>query len=269
MDFRNTLTRDQLNGYLDPAVQPALWTALIPAAGRGSRLGFDQPKILYPIAGRSILEWLIDLLEPLCAQFVFVLSPQGAEPVHHALSHHLPGRASITIQPEPIGMADAIARGLASVETRHTIIVWGDQVALQPASVDLAMRLQQGPAQPEATCPTLWRDHPYIHFERDAQGRVTRILQAREKDAMPPRGESDSGVFLFQTDCLRRTLPALLTSPAALGRHTRERNFLPIFPTIDRLITTPIMTEAESVGVNSPEDAHYLEQHLRSRKVSA
>ena len=57
--------------------------AIILAAGRGSRLGFDHPKILFPIAGRTILEWLVDLLKPLCGQFVFVLSPQGVS---------LPGR---------------------------------------------------------------------------------------------------------------------------------------------------------------------------------
>ena len=59
-------------------MDPLLWTALIPAAGRGSRLGFDRTKILFPIAGATILEWLVDLLNPLCGRFVFVLSPQGS-----------------------------------------------------------------------------------------------------------------------------------------------------------------------------------------------
>ena len=34
------------------------WTAVIPAAGRGSRLGSDQPKILFPILGRPILDYI-------------------------------------------------------------------------------------------------------------------------------------------------------------------------------------------------------------------
>jgi len=54
------------------------WTAIIPAAGRGTRLGFDQPKILYPVAGRTILEWLVRLLEPVCARVIVVASPEGA-----------------------------------------------------------------------------------------------------------------------------------------------------------------------------------------------
>lgn len=265
MTVPNVLTRENAAEFLDSSVDPALWTALIPAAGRGSRLGFEQPKILFPIAGATILEWLADLLKPLCARFVLVLSPSGAAPVEEAASRLAPGRVAIAVQPEPRGMADAIRCGLAQVETRHTLIVWGDQVALRPDSLEFLMRLHQGIAQPAAVCPTLWRDRPYIHFERSESGRVSRVLQAREGDSMPERGESDSGVFLFRTEALRRYLPRLCESGECIGTKTGELNFLPIFPLLDRLITAPIMTEAESVGVNSPSDAAYLERQLLGR----
>ena len=269
MTVPSVLTRENANGFLDPSVDPALWTALIPAAGRGSRLGFDQPKILFPIAGATILGWLMELLKALTTRFVFVLSPSGAAPVEEAASRLLPGRCAIAVQPEPRGMADAVRRGLAQVETRHTLIVWGDQVAIRPASLQFLMRLHQGIAQPAAVCPTLWRDRPYIHFERGESGRLLRILQAREGDRMPERGESDSGVFLFRTEALRQALPRLLESGECIGRQTGELNFLPIFPMFDsqpgQLITAPIMTEEESVGVNSAADAAYLERQLLAR----
>jgi len=247
-------------------VNSAIWTALVPAAGRGSRLDFDQPKVLFPIAGKTILEWLVDLLNPLCSRFVFVVSPQGEQAVTTVTSRLLPGHHRIAVQPEPRGMADAIACGLPRVDTPHTMIVWGDQVALRPASLEFAMRVHEGPAAPAATCPTLLRDRPYIHFERGQSGQVVRVLQAREGDAMPERGESDSGVFLFRTDALRRELPRLLTSAECIGKQTRELNFLPIFPMLEKLITLPIMTEPESVGVNSRADAEYLERYLLARK---
>jgi bifunctional UDP-N-acetylglucosamine pyrophosphorylase/glucosamine-1-phosphate N-acetyltransferase len=249
-------------------VTPAIWTALVPAAGRGSRLNFDQPKVLFPIAGKTILEWLVDLLNPLCGQFVFVVSPQGEQPVAAVTSRLLPGHHRIAVQPEPRGMADAIACGLPFVGTPHTMIVWGDQVALRMSSLEFAMGVHQGPATPAATCPTLLRNSPYIHFERDQSGRVIRVLQAREGDAMPERGESDSGVFLFRTETLRRDLPRLLASTECTGKQTGELNFLPIFPMLESLITLPIMTEPESVGVNSRADAEYLEQYLLAHKRS-
>jgi bifunctional UDP-N-acetylglucosamine pyrophosphorylase/glucosamine-1-phosphate N-acetyltransferase len=261
----SVVTHENAAGFLDSKVDPAPWTALIPAAGRGSRLGFEQPKILFPIAGRTILEWLVDLLQPLSTRFVLVLSPGGVPLVEEAASRLLPGRCTVAQQPEPLGMADAVRCGLAHVQTRHTLIVWGDQVALRSASLEFLMRLHQGIAQPAAVCPTLWRDRPYIHFERGESGRLLRVLQAREGDSMPERGESDSGVFLFRTEALRRYLPLLLGSAECIGKRTGEFNFLPIFPLLDSLITAPIMTEAESVGVNSPADAAYLEKQLLAR----
>jgi bifunctional N-acetylglucosamine-1-phosphate-uridyltransferase/glucosamine-1-phosphate-acetyltransferase GlmU-like protein len=262
----NVLTRENAGKFLDSKVDPLLWTALIPAAGRGSRLAFNQPKILFPVAGATILEWLVDLLKPLSERFVFVLSPTGIASVEDAASRLLPGRYAIAVQPEPIGMADAIRYGLVQVKTKHTLIVWGDQVALRQASLEFLMLLQQGTARPAAVCPTLWRDRPYIHFEREESGRLVRILQAREGDSMPERGESDSGVFLFRTDALHQYLPRLLASDECIGRRTGEFNFLPIFPMLasqpGQLITAPVMTEAESVGVNSRADADYLEHRL-------
>jgi len=266
------VTRETAAEFLDAGVRPEQWTALIPAAGRGTRLGFDRPKILFPIAGVTILEWLVDLLNPLCWRYVFVLSSEGAGPVQKETSRLLGERCAIAVQPQPRGMADAVQCGMPLVETPHTLIVWGDQVALAPASLDFAMRIHQGIAQPAATVPTLWRDRPYIHFERGPNGRVRRILQAREGDSMPDRGESDSGVFLFRTESLRSALPCLLKSEGCIGKQTAELNFLPIFPVLDRepgqLITLPIMSEAESVGVNSHADARYLEQHLGARRSS-
>ena len=48
-------------------VDASLFTAIVPAAGSGTRLGHHQPKVLFPLLGRPILDWLLDLLEPVCA----------------------------------------------------------------------------------------------------------------------------------------------------------------------------------------------------------
>ena len=258
------LTRESAADSLAPSVDPSLWTALIPAAGRGSRLGFSKAKILFEVAGQTILERLIRLLRPVCDRFIFVLSPESAEDVEAALKRLLSDHFRIAIQQEPRGMADAIASGLPLVDTRNTLIIWGDQVAIRPASIELCAKVHQSPARPAATCPTLVRANPYIHFQRDDSGRVRRILQAREGDRMPETGESDSGLFLFQTEALRCYLDRLPAASDATGAKTGERNFLPIFPLIDEqpgaLVCLRIMSEAESVGVNSRADAEFLER---------
>lgn len=249
--------------FAAPEADPRLWTVVIPAAGRGSRLGFEKPKILFPLAGRTILDWLLDLFEGHIGSFVLVLSPSGRPFVEPELEKRLGSRFKIAIQEVPTGMGDAVEIGLNAVQTPHTAVVWGDQVAIRPESVEAMLRLHSGPIAPAITCPTVWRDNPYIHFPRNSEGRLQAVLQAREGDSMPVHGESDTGFFCFDTARLRRLLAETRDEPERLGAKTREFNLLPVIPLASRrgetVLTPLLMTLEETVGVNTPADAAYLE----------
>ena len=99
--------------------------AVIPAAGRGTRLGTDRPKILTPLTAHDTIWSILHAkLAPLVDHIHLVLSPDGA-----AQFPALPANVSVSIQPEPIGMGDAIFRGF-DVWSQYdaVLIVWGDQV---------------------------------------------------------------------------------------------------------------------------------------------
>jgi bifunctional UDP-N-acetylglucosamine pyrophosphorylase/glucosamine-1-phosphate N-acetyltransferase len=254
--------------FAAPAVDAMGWTAIVPAAGRGSRLGSDRPKILYPVADRPLIEWLLDFLEPNCSRLVFVLSPAGAAEVRPELERLIPDRYDIVIQETPRGMGDAVELALGVVATPHLVIVWGDQVALRRPSVEACLRLHEGPLHPHITCPTVFRANPYIHFDRDADGRICGLRQAREGDRMPEEGESDTGFFCFETQTLRRLLAQIHTRANEAGRSTGEFNFLPVIPFAARqgleILSPDLMTPEETVGINSAADALAVEAFLRN-----
>ncbi len=249
-------------------IDPEKWTAIVPAAGKGSRLGFAKPKILYPVAGRMIVEWLLDFLLPNCGTIVFVLSPDGRSAVEEELARLIRGRYRLAIQETPTGMGDAVGLGLDGVFTEHVAIVWGDQVALRKSSVEECMRIHQGPHYPDLTCPTVMRADPYIHVERDAAGHITGLLQKREGDQMPAEGESDTGFFCFRAEKLRTWLGELRDAASARGNATGEFNLLPVIPLAARagvVITPRVMSLEETVGVNSREDAARVEPFLLAK----
>jgi HAD superfamily hydrolase (TIGR01509 family) len=242
------------------------WTAVIPAAGRGSRLGFHRPKILYPVAGRMILEWMLDFLVPNYGRLVFVLSPDGASDVEGELEKLIPGRYEIAIQVTRKGMGDAVQVALPRVRTDHVTVVWEDQVTLQRESVEICQRLHQGPLHADLTCPTVLRARPYIHFERDELGNICGLRQAREGDAMPAQGESDTGFFCFKTSALERMLPRMRVSENGAGKGTGEFNLLPIIPVMARsgvVLTPRVMRLEETMGINSAPDADAVADFLR------
>ena len=107
--------------------------AVIPAAGRGTRLGSDLPKILTPLTARDTIWSILHAkLAPLVDHIHLVLSPDGAKQFPA-----LPANVSISIQPEPIGMGDAIFRGF-DIWSQYdaVLIVWGDQVFVSSDTLD-------------------------------------------------------------------------------------------------------------------------------------
>ena len=121
---------------------------------------------------------------------------------------------------------------------------------------------------PAVTCPTVFRQNPYIHFDRGADGRISGLRQAREGDPMPEEGESDTGFFCFETQTARDLLAALRREPEQQGSSTGEFNFLPVIPLAAHrgldILTPALMTPGETVGINSAADAVATEVFLNN-----
>jgi len=250
-------------------IHPEMWTAIIPAAGLGTRLKFDKPKILFPIAGKLILNWLVELLDPFCSKFVFILSPDGKEEIETVLEKLLPDRYKIAIQETPDGMGDAILISKNHVNTGHSLVIWGDQVGLKKETVKKSIIAHGNRENALLTCPTILTEKPYIHFQRNEDGRVIKILQAREELIMPEKGENDCGLFLFSTSALFNELEKADNEGIEKGAKTGEFNLLPLFPRFDKeignLACLHIISKEETVGVNNMQEAEMLSEILKKR----
>ena len=97
-------------------------TLIIPAAGRGSRLQSDIPKVLYPIAGRPMLDHLLELYGVLVDEFVLVVSPDCEALVRRHCAAY--GRISYAIQAEADGMLPAILTAAPVIARQSPGSVW-------------------------------------------------------------------------------------------------------------------------------------------------
>ena len=86
---------------------PASRVLVLPAAGTGSRLGSSLPKVLTPVAGRSMLAHLAALHGRWIDRWHVVVRPADREAVGAACAS-LGLDATIHEQPRPIGMLDAV-----------------------------------------------------------------------------------------------------------------------------------------------------------------
>jgi len=236
---------------------------VIPAAGRGSRLGADVPKLLVEVGGRSMVQHLLDLYREYIERVVVVVSPDG----HAAASNHLADRSeaiSLVLQHEPTGMLDAILLAtpfLRDDPPEWIWITWCDQIAIMPRTVAALDAACDGAGGAAMVVATIERSDPYIHLVRDADGRIQRILHAREGDDMPERGESDMGLFALSSRAYFELLP-LYANAAGPGSATQERNFLPFIGWLHgraEVLTISGHDPMESVGINTPDELERVE----------
>ena len=239
---------------------------IIPAAGRGTRLASDVPKVLFPVLGRPMLDYLLDRYAPYVGCFVVVVHPS----FHAEVKRHCAGRSmdvEFAVQEEPTGMLDAILIPLDQVracDPRRIWITWCDQVAVGPETAS-ALAAQANEGDPALVLPTVRRSEPYIHIVREGTGRIVEILHRREGDEMPATGESDIGLFNLSALAYCELLPEFARL-VGKGSLTAERNFLPFIPWLQQraeIRAFPAHDEIESVGVNDAADLCRVESYLR------
>lgn len=244
---------------------------VIPAAGLGSRLAARTPKVLVPVAGVPMLDRILELYHGVADQVVVVAHPAfAADLERHVRSHPDAARVRCVVQPSPTGMLDAILLALPAAERQppsSVWVTWCDQVAVHPKTIERLAGLTCDDRHAALVMPTVTRDQPYIHLERDATGRITRVLHRREGDAMPPVGESDMGLFALSPEAYCDLLPKYARE-VEIGHATGERNFLPFIPWVAAradVRTFPSEDPMEAVGVNTPEELALVERYLTGR----
>ncbi len=99
------------------------FTAVVLAAGQGTRMRSRTPKVLHPLCGRPMVLWPVAAAQAAGAERVVVVD--GPD---RALESVLPGGVEIAVQERPLGTGDAVrAAGSARGDGAGTVIVlYGD-----------------------------------------------------------------------------------------------------------------------------------------------
>jgi bifunctional UDP-N-acetylglucosamine pyrophosphorylase/glucosamine-1-phosphate N-acetyltransferase len=232
--------------------------AVVPAAGRGTRLGLTIPKILTPI-GEDVTVWSIlrENLIPTVDRVVVVLSPSAVPLFERALaSDPAKDRISFVVQPRAVGMGDAIFTASPVWQDFESILtLWGDQVHVSASTIRAA--LADHARHGGCTIPVVRISTPYVQYDLDGAGRLCRVRQTREGDRVDPDGFNDVGLFVLSTEGLHAAWrDYLLEGP--IGPVTNEVNFLPFLVFLSsrnwpiRLL--PVPDAVEALGINTPAD---------------
>jgi bifunctional UDP-N-acetylglucosamine pyrophosphorylase/glucosamine-1-phosphate N-acetyltransferase len=152
---------------------------IVLAAGQGTRMKSDLPKVLYDVAGRPLVSWVLDAVGGLAPDEIVVVIGHGADLVRDVL----PDGTTVVVQEEQLGTGHAVmvaldAMGDASDDT--IVVVPGDTPLIRADSLQAMLAAHRGAS---ATLLTAHMDDPtgYGRVVRDGD-RVVAVVEERDAD---------------------------------------------------------------------------------------
>lgn len=187
---------------------------IILAAGKGTRMKSKLYKVLHPVAGKPMVEHIIErVIETKPSEIVTVVG-HGAEKVKEQLGD----RTEYVVQEEQLGTGHAVMQAAEFLKGKKgtTLVISGDTPLLTSQTIDHLFDYHQG-KKASATILTAHADDPtsYGRIIRDHVGIVEKIVE--QKDATPEEiriQEINTGTYCFDNEALFDALEKIGTNNA-------------------------------------------------------
>lgn len=238
--------------------------AVVLAAGLGTRMKSELPKVLVPVLGRPMIDYVLEALRQAGIRQVIVVVGYRAELVQG----HLAGQEglSFVVQHERLGTGHAVkmAQPLVARHEGPVVVVAGDSPLLQPVSVQALLR-HFAQRRPACLLGTLHKADPtgLGRIVRDGDGQFVAIVE--EKDAAPEVRritEVNMSTYVFAAADLCWALDHLRND-------NRQREYYltdcpGLLKAAGRVVEAlPILKPCEALSINTPEELQWVEAEMR------
>jgi len=184
---------------------------VILAAGQGTRMRSNKPKVLHTIAGKPMIQHVLDQAKVLEGSKVHLVVGHGAEQVQKALEGQ---DVNFVVQSEQLGTGHAVAQALPSLTDNSKVLILYGDVPLTPAY--LFEDLLNSVSDTQMSLLTVNLDNPtgYGRIVR-SEGSVNAIVE--QKDASADElliQEINTGIMAVSQQHLSEWLPKLSSNNA-------------------------------------------------------
>lgn len=185
---------------------------IILAAGKGTRMKSDLAKVLHPVAGKSMVNHVIDVSSQIAPDHIHVVIGHQAEKVKKEIDQFY--TVYYAVQKELLGTGDAVKAALPGIgsEIRHVLVLCGDVPLIQ---TDTLVQFVNGHIQEDAGVTVLSTKvkNPtgYGRIITDDSGQLLCIRE--EADATEIEKKIDivnTGIYCFDIDCLSDNIQMII-----------------------------------------------------------
>ncbi len=232
-------------------------TTIILAAGKGTRMRSEMPKILHRVAGRPLLEHVYDTSKQLADNRVNIVYGHGAEQVRNHLIHL---DAQWIEQVQQLGTGHAVQQAIDYVDDDDTVLILYGDVPLLKLSTIETLIADAGSNALALLTVVLSKPTGYGRIVRDIENKVLKIVE--EKDASPEEKaiqEGNTGIMALNGEQLKKWLSRLQNNNAQNEYYLTDIIEMAVNDGID-IVTSQAETEDEVLGVNNRMQLAHLER---------
>lgn len=234
------------------------------AAGQGTRMKSDQPKVLHRLCGKPMVGYIADAASEIKPKkFIAVVSPASVE----AVAAELPKGVETVVQAEALGTGDAVrtaAKALAGFKGT-TVILCGDTPLVKGHTLREMIRLHEE-RKAAATVLTAKVDNPkgYGRIIR-GNGGVKKIVEDRDATVTELCiREVNTGTYCFDSERLFEALEQI--SPENSQKEYYLTDVIGIFfDRNEKVIPLQVEDETETMGINSRVQLADAEMIMQAR----
>jgi bifunctional UDP-N-acetylglucosamine pyrophosphorylase/glucosamine-1-phosphate N-acetyltransferase len=239
---------------------------VILAAGKGTRMKSALPKVLHPVAGRTLIDRVLVTAAALSPVTTTVVVGHGADQIRA----HFQGRADLhfVLQEPQLGTGHALLQTAPLLRGQRgtAVLLSGDVPLLTPESLHGLVSAHDA-AGAAATVLTAVVERPYGYGRIvRSQGGITRIVE--ERDGSPAQRairEINSGIYAFQLEPLFEALDRI-GADNAQGEYYLP-DLIAIYRRRRRVVTThTVARPVEIRGVNSRSELAEVSHMVRQQK---
>ena len=218
------------------------------AAGKGTRMKSNLPKVLHSLGGKSLVERVIESAEPLLPSRRLVIVGYQSQEVKRAMDS-IQG-VEFVEQTVQLGTGHAIQQLLPHLEgyTGDLLILNGDAPLLRTKTLKNLLQIHQE-NQNSCTILTAKLANPqgYGRVFRNSEGIVQKIVE--QKDCTPNQRENDrvnAGIYCFRWPDLAEFLPHLEANNAQ-----KEYYLTDAVTQVGKVMAIDVEDHQEILGINN------------------
>ena len=246
-----------------PSVPPL--HVVILAAGEGKRMKSALPKVLQPIAGRPMLAHVVDAARALQPAAIHVVYGHGGDAVRSAFADQ-PGLLWAE-QARQLGTGHAVRQAMPGVpDGAQVLVLYGDVPLIEAGTLK---RLLAAPGRLAVLVADLDDPTGYGRVERDAEGRVARIVEEKDADDAQKRIRTiNTGIIAAESTALKHWLDAL-SNDNAQGEYYLTDVFAQAAAEFSAAEMVHVADPLETEGANDPWQLARLERAFQRRQARA